>query len=86
MSTETAELDAFYQFAQRKLRQKGSDSTLEDVLLEFREQESWAPRTPLGQRLNELRQQFIAEGGKLLTADEVAAEVRQRRGRHFAEE
>lgn len=86
MSTETAELDAFYQFAQRTLRQEGADATLEDMLRAFREQERWVPRTPLGRRLKELRQQFLAEGGTLLTADEVAAEVRERRGRHFAEE
>ena len=86
MSTAIAELDAFYQFALQKLRPERSDATLEDVLREFREQEGWLPRTPLGQRLKELRQQFIAEGGKLLTADEVAAEVRERRGKYFAEE
>jgi hypothetical protein len=86
MSTEISELDAFYQFAQAKLHHEGPNATLEDALREFRAQESWVPRTPLGQRLNELRQRFIAEGGKLLTADEVATEVRQRRGKHFAEE
>jgi hypothetical protein len=86
MSTDTTELDAFYQFAQRTLRTACADATLEDVLREFREQESWTPRTPLGKRLKELRQQFVAEGGELLTADEVTAELRQRRGKHFAEE
>lgn len=86
MSAETAELEAFYQFAQQILREEGSNVALEDVLREFREQESWVPRTPLGRRLKELRQRFIAEGGKLLTPDEVAAEVRDRRGKHFAEE
>jgi hypothetical protein len=86
MSIDSAELEAFYRFAQRKLRQDGSEASLEDVLREFREQESWVPRTPLGRRLKELRQQFIAEGGELLTPDEVEAEVRNRRGKHFAEE
>lgn len=86
MSTEAFELDAFYQFAQRKLHQERTDATLEEVLRDFREQEGWVPRTPLGRRLKELRQQFIAEGGQLLTADEVAAEVRDRRGKHFTEE
>lgn len=86
MSTETAELDAFYQFAERKLREQCSTATLEEMLHEFRQQESWAPRTPLGQQLKQLRRQFIAEGGKLLTAEEVADEVRERRGKHFAEE
>jgi hypothetical protein len=86
MPTQTAELEAFYQFAQRRLRQEEAEATLEQVLQEFREQEGWAPRTQLGQRLKDLRRQFIEEGGELLTADEVAAEVRQRRGRHFSEE
>ena len=86
MSTETTELDEFYQFAQSVLRQQNSKIPLEDLLEEFREQESWVPRTPLGQRLKELRQQFLTEGGELLSPDEVAAEVRQCRGRHFGED
>jgi len=86
MATEIPELDAFYRFAQRKLRDDGAETSLEEVLREFREQENWTPRTPLGQQLQALRRQFIADGGKLLTADEVAAEVRERRGEHFTEE
>ncbi|MFO7907491.1 MAG: hypothetical protein R6U98_32890 [Pirellulaceae bacterium] len=86
MATEIPELDAFFRFAQRKLRDGGAEISLEEVLREFREQENWTPRSPLGQQLQELRQQFIAEGGELLTADEVAAEVRERRGKHFTEE
>ena len=86
MATEIPELDAFYRFAQRKLRDDGAETSLEEVLREFREQENWTPRTPLGQHLQELRRQFIADGGKLLTADEVADEVRERRGEHFTEE
>jgi hypothetical protein len=86
MSTQIPELDAFYQFAQQKLSREGSQTPLEDVLREFREQESWTPRTPLGQRLKELRQQFIAKGGELLTPDQVAVEVRERRGEHFSED
>jgi len=86
MATESSELDAFYEFAQQKLRGEAPQPTLEEVLCEFRQQEGWVPRTPLGQRLKELRQQFISEGGKLLDAEEVAEEVRQRRGKHFSEE
>lgn len=86
MSTEMPELDAFYHFAQRLLSQQGNDATLEDLLREFRQREDWQPRTPLGQSLKSLREQYIAEGGSLLTPDEVAAEVRERRGRQFAEE
>lgn len=38
------------------------------------------PRTALGQRLQSLRQQHIANGGRLLDADELDAEMDQRRG------
>ncbi|QFY88413.1 hypothetical protein D5125_02340 [Magnetovirga frankeli] len=38
------------------------------------------PRTPLGQRLTQLRQAHLARGGKLLSPEELDAEVRQRRG------
>jgi hypothetical protein len=86
MATELRELDAFFRFAQRKLRDGGAEMSLEEVLREFRELKNWTPRTPLGQQLQELRRQFIGEGGKLLTADEVAAEVRELRGKHFTEE
>ena len=48
MATEIPELDAFYRFAQRKLRDGGAETSLEEVLREFREQENWTPRTPLG--------------------------------------
>lgn len=86
MATEIPELDAFFMFAQRKLRDGEAETSLEEVLREFREHENWTPRTPLGRQLQELRREFIAEGGKLLTADEVAAEVRERCGKHFTEE
>ena len=51
--------------------------TLEDALREFRDQQKWQPRTKLGARLKELRSQFIAEGGRLLSPAEIAAEIRQ---------
>jgi hypothetical protein len=38
------------------------------------------PKTPLGKRLLALREQHIANGGKLLTEDELDAEVAERRG------
>ena len=65
MATEIPELDAFYRFAQRKLRDDGAETSLEEVLREFREQENWTPRTPLGQQFQELRRQFIAERGQV---------------------
>jgi hypothetical protein len=39
-----------------------------------------APRTPLGQRLLQLREANLASGGRLLSPDELDAELRQRRG------
>jgi hypothetical protein len=44
------------------------------------------PRTPLGQRLWELRQKIVASGIPLLTWDEIEREVRDRRGEHEVEE
>lgn len=42
--------------------------------------EEFKPQTALGKRLWALRQQRIAEGGQLLTAEELEAELRERRG------
>ncbi len=42
--------------------------------------EMWTPRTTLGRRLLELREQAISKGMKLLSQNEVLAEVRRRRG------
>lgn len=48
----------------------------------FREQQqAWHPRTKLGQRLKELRQEFVAAGGRLLSESELEKELRERRGR-----
>ena len=41
---------------------------------------SYQPRTELGRKLIELRQAYIAQGGQLLSADEVGAEICARRG------
>jgi hypothetical protein len=38
------------------------------------------PCTPLGKQLWALRQQHIANGGKLLTGDELDKEIEERRG------
>ena len=40
------------------------------------------PKTPLGKRLWELRQQAIAAGMKLLTAEEIEQEIAEQRDRH----
>jgi hypothetical protein len=42
--------------------------------------ESFHPRTELGRRLVELRRAYVEAGGKLLTLEEIEAEVRERRG------
>jgi hypothetical protein len=60
-------------------------ATLEDALREFRAQQQWQPRTKLGALLKELRSQFIAEGGRLLSPSEIAAEVHERRGDSFSD-
>lgn len=40
----------------------------------------YTPRTPLGQRLWEIRQRALAEGMQTLNHDEVLLEVKRRRG------
>jgi hypothetical protein len=41
---------------------------------------SYEPKTPLGRRLWELRQQMIASGERLLSWEEIEREVAERRG------
>ncbi len=41
---------------------------------------NYKPRTALGRRLLDLRRAFIADGGRLLSWEEIDAEVRERRG------
>jgi hypothetical protein len=40
--------------------------------------------SPLGKRLMEIRRKFIAEGGKLLSREELAQEIAERRGGVYA--
>lgn len=40
----------------------------------------YQPRTELGKRLLALRQAYVASGGRLLSAEELDAELRARRG------
>lgn len=42
--------------------------------------EHFEPRSALGRKLRALRRKDVEAGGKLLTADEIKAEVRERRG------
>lgn len=42
--------------------------------------DTYQPRTELGRKLIELRRAYIQAGGKLLSWDEINAEVRERRG------
>lgn len=85
MPTETSELDSFLQFA-AELKTAGTMVSLDEAMQRFREQQRLPARTPLVRTLDQLRAQFIAAGGTLLTADEIEQEVRERRGTHFAEE
>ena len=41
---------------------------------------AWRPKTAAGRKLLMLRNQFVAQGGELLDAEGIAAELRQRRG------
>ena len=40
----------------------------------------WKPKTATGRKLLKLRKRFLAEGGELLDAEGISAELRQRRG------
>ncbi len=85
MAIDAKELDAFYRFA-CEFSSNGEAESIEDALRDFRtRQRQWQPRTPLGARLKDLREQFLTDGGKLLDADEVEADLRDRRGCTFAE-
>lgn len=42
--------------------------------------------SPLGRRLMEIRKKSIAEGGKLLTPEELEGEIAERRGGVYARE
>jgi hypothetical protein len=44
------------------------------------EKAPWRPKTSVGRKLIQLRQQFIANGGELLDSHGLAAELRERRG------
>jgi ribosomal protein L34 len=41
---------------------------------------AWRPKTATGRKLLKLRNQFLAQGGELLSAEGIAKELRQRRG------
>jgi Arc/MetJ-type ribon-helix-helix transcriptional regulator len=41
---------------------------------------AWRPKTATGRKLLMLRNQFMAQGGELLDANGITAELRQRRG------
>jgi hypothetical protein len=41
---------------------------------------AWRPKTATGRKLLQLRKRFLAQGGELLDAEGIAAELAQRRG------
>jgi metal-responsive CopG/Arc/MetJ family transcriptional regulator len=45
-----------------------------------REEKVWKPKTKFGRKLVAMREEYIAKGGKLVTAEEIAAEIRENRG------
>ncbi len=45
-----------------------------------RQERQWKPKTALGKKLMAMRAAYIRRGGKLLTAEEIDAEIRERRG------
>ncbi|MEX2170131.1 MAG: hypothetical protein WD851_12540 [Pirellulales bacterium] len=60
-----------------------SDAELQQ---KFREpQQGWQPCTKLGQRLKELRQEFVDAGGRLLSESKIDRELRERRGTLYSE-
>jgi hypothetical protein len=50
------------------------------IARDFTESPSYRPKTALGKKLIDLRNQAIAKGLKLLNADEIIEEVNRRRG------
>jgi len=61
--------------------ERPSDSQPDDSEIEARNRRAtFTPRTALGKRLWELRQQIVASGASLLDWNQIAVEVRARRG------
>jgi hypothetical protein len=59
----------------------GTSGSSAQLLREFHaQQDAWQPRTALGRRLKELRAKFVADGGQLLTDEQIEEELRERRG------
>ncbi|MCP4190018.1 MAG: hypothetical protein GY768_05255 [Planctomycetaceae bacterium] len=82
MAIDRNELDAFYRFVSVK-----ADKSLEEALRRFRiEHDDWQPKSALGQRLKELRGEFVASGGELLSPDQINDELAERRGHSFTED
>lgn len=53
---------------------------IHDALESKASKPEWTPKTAAGKRMLELRKRYIARGGELLSADGIAAELRERRG------
>jgi hypothetical protein len=50
------------------------------MITETKKATDWTPRTDLGKKLLALRQEYIAAGGKMLTATDLDNEIQTRRG------
>ena len=57
-----------------------TSGSLDALVREFHaQQDAWQPRTALGRRLKELRARFVADGGQLLSDEQIEQELRERR-------
>lgn len=83
---QISEAEAFYAFLGEQISNGGVSKSPEELLRLWREMRAdWNPRTALGAQLKKLREQFIREGGKLLSSAEVKRELQQRQGKGFSE-
>ena len=64
----------------RSIEASGSSPACRITARDFTEKPSYRPKTALGKKLMDLRNQAIAKGLTLLDADEIIEEVSRRRG------
>jgi hypothetical protein len=81
MATVHDELEDFYRFAAEMRAAHAESFSLERAYQAYLN-DQWEPQTPLGKALKQRRAEFLAAGGtfKLMTAEEIDAEVRERCG------
>lgn len=77
MTITTHDFDAFVQFAMPLIERSGDELSWGQLIEHWKNQDQ---RTPLVELLDHTRSEFVAEGGKLLSDEEVYAEADARRG------